>query len=288
MEASLADFLSYLASERGLSPHTIESYGRDLSYFLKVVQKELVAINEEDLAKFLSHLKAKKVASATFCRAFIAIKVFFRFLKKEGLIPVNITYYLETPKVWQLLPEVMHHEEVERLLQAPDLTQRIGIRDRAMLHLLYAAGLRVSELCGLNIYDLDDQFVRVRGKGGKERLVPVAKEAILAVDLYLTEYDPLRGEKEGALFLSSRGKRIDRIEVWKSVKRYAKKALITKKISPHSLRHSFATVLLENGADLRVIQELLGHATIATTDRYTHLTQKRLHEDFDRFHPRST
>jgi integrase/recombinase XerD len=173
--------------------------------------------------------------------------------------------------------------EVTALLAQPNPEERIGARDKAMLEVLYASGLRVSELCGLNIQDVGEEAVRVKGKGSKERVVPIAKSALNTVDHYLGKF---REDKEGALFLGSQGKRLDRITVWSRVKFYAKKAGITKSISPHTLRHSFATHLLENGADLRVIQEMLGHANIGTTDRYTHISRKHLHEAFERFHPR--
>jgi integrase/recombinase XerD len=214
----------------------------------------------------------------------IAVKVFFRYLKREGMIPQDPTLHLDTPKLWQLIPEVLSCEEVERLLAAPDQESPVGARDRAILEVLYASGLRVSEVCSLNIQDLDDTTLRVKGKGGKERVVPIAEVAVKAVDDYLTRF---RGEQEEeALFLNERGKRMDRQLVWKQIKFYAKKAGIDKRISPHTLRHSFATHLLDNGADLRVIQEMLGHASIATTDRYTHVSQHHLKSAFDAFHPR--
>jgi integrase/recombinase XerD len=185
--------------------------------------------------------------------------------------------------MWQLIPEVLTVEEVTRFLGAPDRETAVGARDFAIFQVMYASGLRVSELCGLNIGDISDDQVRVRGKGNKERVVPIAASAVAAVDHYLVHS---RKEGDGALFLSNRGQRIDRVAVWERVKFYAKKAVISKEISPHTLRHSFATHLLENGADLRVIQELLGHANIATTDRYTHVSRKHLHAAFEKFHPK--
>ena len=172
--------------------------------------------------------------------------------------------------------------EVERLLAVPK-----DKRDRAILELLYASGLRVSEVCGLKLYDLDDQFVRVQGKGSKERLVPLGQKALQAVDEYLKHCrDRFESEKQLALFVTKRGNPIDRIGVWHMIKKYAKQAGIVKNISPHTLRHSFATHLLDNGADLRVIQEMLGHASISSTDRYTHISRSRLQESFEQFHPR--
>jgi integrase/recombinase XerD len=215
-----------------------------------------------------------------------AAKVFFRFLKKEGEISLDLGRYFESPKIWQLIPEVLSCEEVESLLAQPKVDDFQGARDRAILELLYATGMRVSELCALRICDLNDTFVKVRGKGKKERVVPVGRKAIEAVDYYLTHYRTEVKEDNAPLFVSPRGKPIDRVTIWSRVKVYAKSAQIGKSISPHTLRHSFATHLLENGADLRLIQDMLGHEDIGTTDRYTHVTGNRLKTAFNKFHPR--
>jgi len=196
---------------------------------------------------------------------------------------VDLGKFFETPKMWQLVPEVMSVEEVDQLLAQPSVEDAVGARDKAVLELLYATGMRVSELCSLKLHDLSDTFVKVRGKGKKERLIPVGKRAIAAVDHYLLTF---RGEKGDALFLGPRGKPLDRVTVWAQVKFYAKKGGILKEISPHTLRHSFASHLLENGADLRLIQDMLGHEDIGTTDRYTHVTGSRLKSAFKAFHPR--
>ncbi len=279
----MEDFLLYLGSEKGLSPHTLAAYGRDLKGFQRFIEgKAWEVVTQEHVLSYLEYVK-EKYATASVCRMLVAIKVFFRFLKREGLVPTDPTRYLDSPKLWQLIPEVLSIDEVTRLLAAPGDEDAIGARDKAILHVLYASGLRVSELCGLNLTDVDDTRVRVKGKGNKERIVPIAKSAVEAVDRYLTQW---RQNAEGPLFVTAQGKRIDRVMVWKRVKFYAKKAGIDKPISPHTLRHSFATHLLENGADLRVIQEMLGHVSIHTTDRYTHVSQKHLNEAFDRFHPR--
>lgn len=202
------------------------------------------------------------------------------------MISHDPTLYLDSPKLWQLLPEVLSCAEVDGLLAMPDTTTDIGARDKAILEVLYASGLRVSEVCSLDLHDLDDEMVKVTGKGGKQRVVPIAASAVKWVDHYLLHHR--KGEeKEEALFLSMKGKRVDRIAIWNRLKQYAKQAGIQKNISPHTLRHSFATHLLENGADLRVIQEMLGHASIATTDRYTHIQQRYLQEAFEKFHPHS-
>lgn len=278
----LEEFLSYLGAEKGLSKNTLEAYGRDISLFLNYSHNKIDVLQDEILG-FFRYLKDKGYAAASICRMVVAVKVFFRFLKKEGHIKSDPTLYLDSPKMWQLIPEVLTFAEVTALLQQPDTDSFQGARDRAILEVLYASGLRVSELCNLNIENVDDIFVRVTGKGNKERVVPIAPSAIEKIDHFLGKF---RNDKEGALFITEKGRRIDRVMVWKRVKFYAKKAGITKEISPHTLRHSFATHLLENGADLRVIQEMLGHANIGTTDRYTHISQKHLHEAFAKFHPR--
>ena len=284
MEREIADFLAYLGSEKGLSPHTLEAYGRDLLSYAKFAgEKKAEDIVGEQIIEYFQTLKSKGIASSSLCRALVAIKVFFRFLKREKIITNNPTVFLESPKMWQLIPEVLTIDEVGRFLEMPDIETSIGARDKAIFMVMYASGLRVSELCGLNTGDISDDQVRVRGKGNKERVIPIAESAVAAVDYYLTQF---RTEGDGPLFLSRQGKRMDRIAVWERVKFYGKKAGIVKEISPHTLRHSFATHLLENGADLRVIQEMLGHSNIATTDRYTHVSRKHLHDAFEKFHPK--
>lgn len=287
MDNAIFDFLSYIGSERGLSKNTLEAYGRDLrtfaSFLLEQEIKDVRKISEKEIIAFLSKQKSKSYASSSLCRSLIAIKVFFRFLKREKLIEKDVAILLDTPKVWQLIPEVLTIDEISALLNVPDVTIEKDARDKAILEILYASGLRVSEVCGLNISDINDGFVRVVGKGNKERLVPIAMSAVASVDYYLLHFRKFESE---ALFLNARGKRIDRIYVWSMIKRLSQKARIQKRISPHTLRHSFATHLLENGADLRIIQEMLGHANIATTDRYTHISQQHLSDAFSAFHPR--
>lgn len=284
IEGSLTDFLSYLGAEKGLSSHTLVAYARDIrSFFKQLSQKEVQEIKEEDFLNFFQKIREKGYASSSVCRLLISLKVFFRYLKREEILAIDPTIHLENPKLWQLMPEVLSLEETQRLLSAPDALSSIGARDCAILEVLYASGLRVSELCGLNLSDVAEDHVRVKGKGSKERIVPIARRSVEVIDTYLKNF---RSDQEKALFITARGKRIDRITVWERIKQYAKKAGIKKNISPHTLRHSFATHLLENGADLRVIQEMLGHASIATTDKYTHISQKHLHEAFEKFHPR--
>lgn len=286
LEPSLFAFLDYIRSEKGLSPHTAEAYERDIRLFLTAVTPpSWREVGEGHIVTFLSYLRAQGYALSSISRSLIALKVFFRFLKREGEIASDLATSFQTPKIWQLIPEVLTVEEVDLLLKQPNPQEEVGARDRAILELLYATGMRVSELCALRIQDVSDTFVKVLGKGKKERLVPVGKVALEAVDAYLLTFRKGRGEEE-ALFLSKGGKRIDRVTVWERVKFYAKKGGIGKEISPHTLRHSFATHLLERGADLRLIQEMLGHEDIGTTDRYTHVSGQRLKEAFRAFHPR--
>lgn len=289
-EIFICDFLDYLRSEKGLSPNTVEAYERDLRLFVSYLKGSgLGSFREatgDSIYGFLGSLQAQNYATASICRTLVAIKVFFRFLKKEGMISVDLGRYFETPKLWQLIPEVMTVDEVDLLLEQPKSGDFIGSRDQAILELLYATGMRVSELCSLRITDLSDNFVKVRGKGRKERLIPVGRRAIEAIDHYLVHFRGKAETSDAPLFISQKGKPIHRISVWSRIRAYARSAQIAKTISPHTLRHSFATHLLENGADLRLIQDMLGHEDIGTTDRYTHLANSRVKASFKAFHPR--
>ena len=287
----LEDFLSYLGSEKGLAQNTLISYRRDIEmFFVLLKERGKTAIDqaqEEDVIAFLSSLKNQEYATSSICRSLVAVKMLFRFLKRERVVERDVTLHLDSPKMWQLIPEVLTLSEVDALLNAPDISTSAGARDKAVLQVIYASGLRVSEVCGLDLHDVDDTVIRVKGKGGKERIIPIAAQAVAAIDHYLVTFrQHCDNEKESPLFVSEKGKRIERTGIWKRVKFYAQLAGIAKKISPHTLRHSFATHLLENGADLRVIQEMLGHSNIATTDRYTHISQRHLTEAFQAFHPR--
>lgn len=291
MKTQTADFLSYIGSERGLALNTIDAYRRDIHLFSLFLMESGVDAFEyvtiDSVTAFLNKLKKEGYASASICRALIAIKVLFRFLTRESLVPVNIAMYLQSPKLWQMIPDVLSSEEVELLLAQPNPQTVEGARDRAIIEVLYGSGLRVSELCGLDLYSVGDRVVRVVGKGNKERLVPVGEEAIKAVDHYLNYRSAEEIDlRQSPLFLSKSGKRIDRVFVWRMIKEYAEKSGIVKNISPHTLRHSFATHLLDHGADLRVIQEMLGHANIGSTDRYTHISCNHLQKTFQQFHPR--
>lgn len=291
LDTAARDFVRYLAAERGLSPHTVDAYRCDLARFVATLAAEgLTAVGALTPDLFIAHmavLKADGYASASMCRALVTFKVFCRFLKREDYLPTNIASGLNTPKVWQLIPDILSVDEVEALLTAPAATTPGGIRDRAILELLYSCGLRVSELCSLNLYDVDDDYVRVKGKGGRERLVPIGVPALRAVDHYLAVARGSCTEAEPPLFVTRGGDRIDRIAVWHLVKKYGVAAGITKTISPHTLRHAFATHLLDNGADLRIIQELMGHSHISSTDRYMHLSRRHIQKAFYSCHPRN-
>jgi integrase/recombinase XerD len=291
MQQHLYDFLIYIASEKGLARNTIEAYTRDTKTFAAFLQQQGITsfldVRQEHIVAFLSHLKSQNYASASISRTLIAIKVMFRFFKRENITPSNAAFFLETPKIWQLIPEVLSCEEIDLLLQQPDINTPLGARDKAILEVIYASGLRVSEVCTLKIYDVDDTFVKVMGKGRKERLVPIGKKALEAVDHYLHYRCQWDSDKQPALFVTKKGLPVDRIIIWSMIKKYTKQAGITKNIHPHTLRHSFATHLLDNGADLRVIQEMLGHANISSTDRYTHVSRSHLQQAFQAAHPRN-
>jgi len=292
LEVQTKDFLEYIASEKGLAQNTIESYGRDIHSFCTLLLDLKInaysEVSRQHIIDFLTSLKSSGYASSSICRALIALKVLFRFLKRENYIHLNITTLLDSPKIWQRIPEILTCEEVNRLLEQPDPNTEKGARDRAILEVLYASGLRVSELCHLSLYSVDDKFIRVMGKGKKERLIPIGKKAIQAIDHYLENYrHKTDSERQQKLFVTRTGQTMDRIAIWRMIKEYAKQANILKNISPHTLRHSFATHLLDNEADLRIIQEMLGHASINSTDRYTHVSKSRLQSAFETFHPRN-
>lgn len=291
MHHEIKDFSIYLTSERGLSLHTLESYRRDIHQFHDFLKSQALEswklVQQQHVIDFLAIKHRENYATTSISRALIAIKIFFRFLCREKLVPLNVSQLLESPKIWQLIPDVLSLDEMERLLKLPDKSHQKGARDRAILEVLYASGIRVSELCQLKVYSHDDTSLRVQGKGKKERVVPVGELAIKAIDEYLAFRDGPETERQEALFLGSGDRPIDRVTVWRMVKKYALQAGITKNIFPHTFRHSFATHLLDNGAELRIIQELLGHASINSTERYTHLSRKHLHEAFQMFHPRN-
>ncbi|MCH9613625.1 MAG: Tyrosine recombinase XerD [Chlamydiia bacterium] len=276
----IAEFLNHLASERGLSRHTIDAYHSDLTAFETSLNKPLHDVVEQDIISYFN--TRHDLTPASTMRKLVAIKVFYRFLHQENICQ-NCASLIETPKLWKLLPNVLSEKEALALIDAPKTDSLYGLRDRAILTLLYATGIRVSELTALNMTHIDENSVRVLGKGNKERLVPMANLASRAIDTYLLSRDTT----SDALFVSRTGRRLTRMTVYNLIQKHALTAEIQKKISPHTLRHSFATHLLDNGADLRIIQELLGHSDIGTTDRYTHLSNKKLTKSFFEFHPRN-
>ena len=289
MNDSLIDeFITYIGAERGLAAHTQEAYRRDLTQLLGFIREQALEwppTIEAIMAFVRSEGKTKK--SASVMRLLAAAKVFCRYLFRERYVATDISTLLESPKLWRTLPAVLSGAEIDRLLEAPDLSTDSGILDRAILELLYGTGLRVSELCGLSLYDVADDLVRVKGKGGKERLVPIGRQALLAIDTYLTRVrQKFDSEKISQLFVSDKGKSINRTYVWGRIHELAKRAGIDKRVSPHTFRHTYATHLLDAGADLRVIQDLLGHAHISSTDRYTHVSRTQIREVFRAFHPR--
>lgn len=296
MNEWIAEFVNYLAVERGLAVNTLESYGRDLRQFAQYLdsQPRGAAFDKATRSVILGYLLAMQrqgKATATIARRLAALKAFYQYLLRENQITDDPTADLESPKLQRRLPKVLTVREVEEILRQPDTSVSAGKRDKAMLELLYATGIRVSELVSLNLGDvnLDQGYLRCIGKGDKERLVPIGSMAISCLKDYIQSGRPklLRDPRERCLFANHHGHRLTRQGFWKIVKKYAMEANISKEITPHTLRHSFATHLLENGADLRSVQEMLGHADISTTQIYTHLTQTRLKEVYAKAHPRA-
>jgi integrase/recombinase XerD len=292
-EDALRLFLEYLAVEKGLSANTIQSYARDIRKLgdaLKIRKLSLGGVSEDTLVRFIHKESQGGLSARSLARLISALRSFFRFLVLSGFLKKDPTSQLTTPSTWLALPKFLMVGEVEALLQAPDEKKARGVRDRAMLEVLYGAGLRVSELATLKLAEinLEDGFLVCRGKGGKERIVPLGRSACGAVRRYLDEVRPLvdPGGRED-LFLSRRGGPFTRQGVWKLLRQYAGKAGLSAKISPHVLRHSFATHLLERGADLRSVQLMLGHSQITTTQIYTHVSREQLRRVYDKFHPRA-
>ncbi|RMG21500.1 MAG: site-specific tyrosine recombinase XerD [Deltaproteobacteria bacterium] len=288
-------YLSYIRLEKGLSANTVEAYGRDLDRYLKELEasgvEEASSIGRGHVLAHLQALHRAGLSSRSQARALAAIRTFHRFLLKERLTEGDPTADLETPRSVKKLPVFLTQEEVDRLLAAPDTTTAAGTRDRAMLETLYATGLRVSELVGLELNDvhLEVGYLIARGKGGKERMVPLGSAAVRWIRRFLEgpREEILRGRSTRALFPTNRGRAMTRQGFWKTLKKYARAAGIDKAISPHKLRHSFATHLLENGADLRSVQAMLGHADVSTTEIYTHVNRERLRALYDAHHPRA-
>lgn len=295
MEDHLQSFIHYLTVEKGLSKNTLESYKRDLKQFIaylrKSEQRKIEEISRQNIVSYLMVLREQGKATSTISRSMASIRAFFQFLLRDQKIISDPSIHLETPKIERRLPKVLSIAEVEALLQAPQSSTAFGQRDRAMLELLYATGIRVSELISLSLEDVHLQmgFVKCLGKGSKERVIPLGRVAIESLEQYIQvgRHKLDKKKRSKALFLNHHGNPISRQGFWKIIKKHAKDAGIEKDIMPHTIRHSFATHLLENGADLRSVQEMLGHADISTTQIYTHVTKTRLKDVYSKAHPRA-
>jgi integrase/recombinase XerD len=288
-------FGAYLTLEQGTSPLTLEAYRRDVERLVDYARTKgattPIDVTSRLLREFVYHLKDLGLSPSSIRRNVSAVRTYFKFLMSDGIVARDPSERLETPKRWRTLPDVLTVEEVSRLLAAPTLDDPLAFRDRAMLELAYGAGLRVSEWITVGVRDLllEDKLVRVFGKGSKERLVPIGRSAIGAVATYVRELRPRleKGGGKGILFLNARGEPLTRMGAWKILRRYVERAGIQKAVSPHTLRHSFATHLLEGGADLRAVQEMLGHADISTTQIYTHVDREYLRQVHKQYHPRA-
>jgi len=295
MDDLLDSFLSYLVVEKGLSENTLESYGRDLKKFLLFIKSRGTTSAREikygDILDFMTRSREEGLNATTIVRSMVSVKQFFKYLLSEKVLSEDPTAHIKTPKMKKAIPGVISLGDVESILAAPDESLPEGLRDAAMLEILYATGIRVSELIGLKLNDVNFElgFVVVYGKGSKERVVPIGDKAREKLLSYLRDSRPalLKARESKALFVTRRGAGMTRQGFWKIIKAQALRAGVTKKISPHTLRHSFATHLLERGADLRTIQVMLGHSDISTTQIYTHVESERLKEIHKKYHPRS-
>ncbi len=295
-DREIEGFLDYLLVERGSSPNTIESYRYDLVDFLRVLREKrpdarLSEARRADIVGYLADCRSRQMSPKSLARKLSALRTFYKYLLLDRVITADPTVNLENPKPGKYLPGVLRKEEAELLLSAPDTSKLKGVRDKAVLETLYATGMRVSELTGLLVDDLhlDFRYAKCFGKGGKERIVPLGSYAVDAITVYLEKCRPVfLGEKKNpSLFLNQRGGTLTRQSVWNMMKFYGEQTGLGSQLSPHTLRHSLAAHMLENGADLRTVQEILGHADLATTQIYTQLLQKTITEEFKRCHPRS-
>jgi integrase/recombinase XerD len=299
LESTIHVFLSYLRVEKSLATNTILAYGRDLKRFAEFLRKrrktKLEDVTREDVVDFLSSLYKEKMDSRSVARYLVSLRGMYKFALMEGIITTDPTENLESPKVRNRLPTYLRVEEINKLLEAPNLATPIGLRDRALLEILYSTGLRVSELLNLRLSDIDMRIgcIRCIGKGDKERLVPVGRKALEAVQQYLEHGRPKFARPSSspphsqALLLTSIGRRLSRVSIWKIMHDYGVRLGLRGRLTPHKLRHSFATHLLEGGADLRSVQLMLGHADISTTQIYTHVVEERLKEIYKAHHPRA-
>jgi len=291
LSAAIQSFLNYCRVEKGLAANSLGSYSLDLQKLAAFTTKPVQELREADLTSYIESLYAGGLSPRSIARHITTLRNFYRFLLDGGEVERDPSERLSAPRQWHTLPKYLNPDEVERLLSAPALGKASGLRDRAMLELLYAAGLRVSELCGLDLSAVDRQagVLRVTGKGNKQRLVPFGEAAGEAIERYLEAGRPalLKGRASRYLFVTARGANMRRQNFWKLLRRWGLKAGITRKLTPHVIRHSFATHLVEGGADLRSVQIMLGHADISTTQVYTHVAQRRLRQTVDEHHPRA-
>ena len=293
-QAVYDDYLRYLRRECHLADNTISAYGRDMKRFVTWLDGRRPGdVNISALSAFVGFLKDESLAPASISRTIVAVRTFYKYLQLEGLATENPAELLATQKAWQRMPNVMSPADVDSFLTAVKRSETFWQRDRALLEVLYATGCRASEVCSLRLQDLSlsEKHLRAHGKGDKQRMVPIGGRAIAAIELYVSDQRGVLASKlpvpTDRLFLSRSGQPLDRIQLWRLVKRYAAQAGISSEISPHSLRHSFATHLLAGGADLRLVQEMLGHASIQTTQIYTHVEHSRLLKVHQQFHPRA-
>ena len=291
----LAEFGEYLQFERGLSVRTLDAYQRDLTrliaYAKRIGVEDAGHLTSAQLREFVYELKDQGLQATSIRRTLSAVRTYFAFLLAEGHVTGDPTEQVEMPKTWRKLPNVLSREDVEKILEAPEIGDRFYWRDKAMLEFAYASGVRVSELASVKVRDLDleEGVATVFGKGAKERMVPIGRTAQRALDIYIRETRPslARGQGHNTVFLNAQGRPLTRMGIWKILRKHVKRAGVRKRVTPHTLRHCFATHLLEGGADLAAVQEMLGHADISTTQIYTHVDREYLRDVHKRFHPRS-
>lgn len=293
--AAKSGFEAYLRLEKSLSDNSVQAYLRDINklsqHFTEISRKLPLEIKFEDLRDFIRDIAKLGLAPKSQARLISGIKAFYKYLLLEDLIDENPTTFLESPKIGRKLPEVLSHTEIEKMISAIDLSQAVGTRNKAMLETMYSCGLRVSELINLKISHIsaNEEIIKVTGKGNKERLVPIGQSALKFINIYINDirnHQVIKKEAEDILFINNRGNGLSRVMVFYIIKELAGKANIKKNVSPHTFRHSFATVLVDGGADLRAVQQMLGHESITTTEIYTHLDRQYLRDTIEMYHPR--
>lgn len=291
----LEEFRDYLQFERGLSPRTLDAYGRDLerlvAYARRLGYQDVEKLTANHLREFVYDLKDQGLQATSIRRTLSGVRTYFGFLIAEGHVKADPTEQVEMPKTWRRLPGVLSREDVEKILEAPEIGDRLYWRDKSLLEFAYASGVRVSELATLKVRDVDlaEGVATVFGKGAKERMVPIGRSAQRALDIYIRETRPglARSDAQGVVFLNAQGRPLTRMGIWKILRKHVKRAGVKKRVTPHTLRHCFATHLLEGGADLAAVQEMLGHADISTTQIYTHVDREYLRDVHKQYHPRA-